>query len=149
MHGIYCTQPSGRFMPSGFGAINPIHPSRPWYNYYILYYHISISSYSLSTNLGPLCHGLCVLPSCGGVRVRASVCICAFMCACVSHGMCSYVRVPNLCLCVHAMLRDKNHAYIHINFVVHSRSQCIVTACSRLQYACSVELTLIEDIGAM
>jgi hypothetical protein len=37
MHGIYCTQPSGRFAPSCFGAINPIHPSCPWYtcNYYI------------------------------------------------------------------------------------------------------------------
>ena len=29
MHGIYCTQPSGRYAPSCFGAINPIHPLRP------------------------------------------------------------------------------------------------------------------------
>ena len=28
MHGIYCPQPSGT-RPSGFGAINAIHPSRP------------------------------------------------------------------------------------------------------------------------
>ena len=34
MHGIYCPQPSGT-RPSGFGAINAIHPSRPWYNYYV------------------------------------------------------------------------------------------------------------------
>ena len=39
MHGIYCTQPSGRFAPSCFGAINAIHPSRPCYNYYI---HLSL-----------------------------------------------------------------------------------------------------------
>ena len=34
MYGIYCTQPSGRFAPLCFGAINAIHPSCPWYNYY-------------------------------------------------------------------------------------------------------------------
>ena len=29
MHGIYCTQPLGRFVPLYFGAINAVHPSHP------------------------------------------------------------------------------------------------------------------------
>ena len=29
MFRIYYTQPLARFVPSGFGAINPIHPSHP------------------------------------------------------------------------------------------------------------------------
>ena len=35
MHGIYCTQPLDCFVPSCFGAINAIHPSCPWCNYYL------------------------------------------------------------------------------------------------------------------
>ena len=60
MHGIYCPQPSGRFAPSGFGAINAIvYPSHPWYNYeYIFnlkkqkvgnYYGISIKQYNYTS----------------------------------------------------------------------------------------------------
>ena len=33
----------GRFAPSCFGAINAIHPSRPWYNYYIHIYNMYVS----------------------------------------------------------------------------------------------------------
>lgn len=35
MHSIYCTQPSGRFTPSCFSAMNAIYPLHPCYNYYI------------------------------------------------------------------------------------------------------------------
>ena len=34
-YGIYCTQPSGHFVPSGFGAINAIYPFHMQYNYYL------------------------------------------------------------------------------------------------------------------
>ena len=38
MYWIYCTRPLGCFTSSGFGAINPIHPLCPWYNYFIYIY---------------------------------------------------------------------------------------------------------------
>ena len=40
MLGIYCTSALGRKAPSCFGTINAIHPSRPWYNYYIITWDI-------------------------------------------------------------------------------------------------------------
>ena len=73
--------------------------------------------------------------SCGGVCVCVHNILCAFMYACVSYGMC--MRVGLCSICVHAMLRDENHACIKLfiiiknNSVVHSRShkmQCVVTA---------------------
>ena len=42
MHGIYCPQPSGTRLLC-FSAINAIHPSRPWYNYYLITQYIKIN----------------------------------------------------------------------------------------------------------
>ena len=65
MHSIYCPQPSGT-RPSGFGAINAIHPSCPYYNY-SLYAHILRPS--LSTIPAAFCscmhtHGIITLILC-------------------------------------------------------------------------------------
>ena len=55
MHGIYWPQPSGCFTPSCFGAINAIHPSRPWYNYYISHRviarHLRAFNITITTNM--------------------------------------------------------------------------------------------------
>ena len=39
MRGIYCSSSLMRFMPLGFCAINAIHPSCLWYNYYLSLVH--------------------------------------------------------------------------------------------------------------
>ena len=70
---------------------------------------LSISSYSLSTNLTyTLCHGVCVL-----YHVGVYVCACIIMyihvCMCIIILCDMYA-----CRYVHAMLRDEKHAYINI-----------------------------------